>query len=87
MNSPHPNPLEHNNIKHMSKKTLLTIECHKYISLNFKPPGQLFYAEIGRVGGKIFFSNHMLQSLHVLLTKVLLPHSYHKKMLQLINDR
>ena len=34
------------------------------ISLNFKLPGQLFYAELGRTGGKSFFSNHMLQSLH-----------------------
>ena len=34
------------------------------ISLYFKLPGQLFYAEMGRTGGKSFFSNHMLQSLH-----------------------
>ena len=36
-------------------------------TLNLKPPGQLFYAEIGRAGGMFFFYfelhalNHMLQ--------------------------
>ena len=72
INSPHPNPSEHDNVTH-HQKTLLTIECHKYISLNLKLPGQLFHAEIGCTEGKSYFSNHMLQSLHVLLTKVQLP--------------
>ena len=69
INSPNPNPSEHDNVKHISKKTLLTIECHKYISLNFKPLVNCFMRRSVVLEARVFFfSNHMLQLLHTCST-------------------